>query len=118
MREDTSLIHQPDLYYFNSAADWSIAAQQGRLRHADKVFEFERDVNLSRHDEGDPLQLRAASMLFKPENETAHFSQALDVTSPRLRLTAESAKLDFKHGRHVFNQVKAVYDDNHAHQPG
>ncbi len=118
VREDISLMQQPDLYYFSNSADWSITSGLGRLRHEDNILEFEEQVRLSQLSDQEPMQVTTEKVVFESQSEIIRFPGVLALTSSRLRLNAVSGEFNFKLGHHQFNQVNAIYHAKQAHEPG
>jgi LPS export ABC transporter protein LptC len=117
VREDISLIQQPDIRYFSDDADWLMAAKKGKLIHKSEIIELQQKASIRRNQINNSMHLISEQMIFNPDQETVELPVALTMHSDQLDLKAQSAMLDMKHERHVFQRVNATYQTAKPHEP-
>jgi LPS export ABC transporter protein LptC len=117
VREDISLIQQPDIRYFSADADWLMAANQGKLIHQEDIIELQQKASIKRNQLNSPMLLTSEQMIFNPDQETVELPVALRMKNNQLDLKAQSAMLDMKHEHHIFQRVNATYQTAKAHEP-
>jgi LPS export ABC transporter protein LptC len=117
VREDISVIQQPDMQYFADDANWSMTAQKGTLTHQTDLYEFQQQVSVQRLQADQSMLLTSDQMIFNPDQKTMNLPVALQMTSNRLNLHAASAMLDMKNEQHVFQRVNATYNPAKSHEP-
>ena len=118
VREDISMIQQPDIRYFDQQADWQMSSRQGKLIHQDETLELNQDASLQRQRPQQWLLVKSEQMIFHPNQETIHLPQPLTLHSNELELKADSARLDIKNNHHLFQRVSAIYQTAGSHEPG
>lgn len=117
VREDISLIQQPDFRYFADKADWLISARQGRLLHQTKIYELEQQVAIKRNLANQSLRLSTEQMTFNPESKIVEIPVALRLIDNKLDLHAQSAVLDMHKQQYIFQRVNAIYHTEQNHEP-
>ncbi len=117
VREDISIIQQPDIRYFSDSADWLMAAEQGKLIHREDIIELQQKASIKRNQINSSMHLTSEQMIFNPDQETVELPVALRMQKDQLDLKAQSALLDMKHEHHVFQRVNAIYQTTKAHEP-
>jgi LPS export ABC transporter protein LptC len=117
VREDISVIQQPDIHYFADNGDWSMSAREGKLIHKTDIYEFQQQVEIQRTHTSQAMQLTSEQMIFNPDKKTLKLPVALQMKTDRLDLHAASAMLDMKNEQHVFQRVNAIYETVKAHEP-
>jgi LPS export ABC transporter protein LptC len=117
VREDISILQQPDIRYFDKTADWIMSANQGKLIHQREIIELNQKASIQRHQLKGSMLLTSEQMIFDPDRETVKLPVALRMQDENLDLKAQSAMLDIKHEHHVFQGVNAIYQTPKAHEP-
>jgi len=117
VREDISIIQQPDIRYFDTNADWIITADQGKLMHKSETVELHRKASIQRNQIRGSMHLTSEQMIFNPDQETVKLPVALRMQNENLDLKAQSAMLDMKNEHHVFQGVNATYRTEKTHEP-
>jgi LPS export ABC transporter protein LptC len=117
VREDISIIQQPDIRFFNNEADWMMTASKGKLIHQDETFELSQQASLQRQQTEQWLHITSEQMLFYPDQETIKMPVSMRMQSADLDLNADSAMLDMKNNHHVFQRVNATYQTTSTHEP-
>lgn len=117
VREDISIIQQPDIRYFSAQADWMMSAQQGKLIHQSDIIELQQKASVKRNQLDNSMHLTSEQMIFNPDLDTVELPVALRMQSNQLDLNAQSALLDMKHDHHVFQRVNATYQTVKSHEP-
>lgn len=109
LREDISMMTQPDILYHSDDANWSIQAENGKMQHKDETIELSSNVRIRRDNAEEPMLITSEHLRLEPTAELAHFDQPLQMDTPQLSLQAQSAVLQMERGQHLFNRVSAVY---------
>lgn len=117
VREDISMIQQPDIRLFDIKADWIMSARTGKLIHQQDTFELTQNAFLERQLSQKWIKVSSEQMIFYPEQEAIKMPVALTMRSADLELNAGSAMLDMKNDRHIFQRVNATYQTAGAHEP-
>lgn len=118
IQEDISVIRQPFIDYQGKPQRWTLSAQQGVLQHQSEVFELQEQVNLTRFDANDRMQLSTERMILTTQNDLVVIPQRLQLSTGSLQLQANSATLDVSNNQYRFNGVKATYQDRGIHETG
>lgn len=117
IREDTSQLTQPTLDYHVDSAQWKLTANKGSFQHEPEIFQLQDQARISRLN-ADPFVLNSELLIFETQTERLSVPQALNINSPTLNLSAQSAILDLKTSRYQFNRVVATYENRNQHEPG
>jgi LPS export ABC transporter protein LptC len=117
VREDVSIIQQPDIRYFDKNADWIMTAEQGKLMHQSEIFELHQKASIQRNQTKGFMHLTSEQMIFNPDLETVKLPVALRMQDKNLDLKAQSAMLDMKNEHHIFQGVNAIYRTDKTHEP-
>ena len=116
--DSISVIRQPFIDYQGKPQRWTLSAQQGVLQHQSEVFELQEQVNLTRFDANDRMQLSTERMILTTQNDLVVIPQRLQLSTGSLQLQANSATLDVSNNQYRFNGVKATYQDRGIHETG
>ena len=112
-REDVSRVRQPRIEYRLPQQRWRLQAEQGELRHREDRLLLERGVRLQR--DGDrPMRLDTEQLQLYSVARIATLPLPLVLQTPRLRLEADSARLQLDNGRYRFDGVRAVHQPPEA----
>jgi LPS export ABC transporter protein LptC len=114
VKDDTSIVLEPEIRYIAGATSWNMRAQRGKMLHQQDAIELTNSVRIQRETADDPMQLSSEHLRLESLNEVVFFDHPLTLQSPRLRLNAQSAVLRIERGLHEFRGVRVIYHDQGA----
>ncbi|MDJ0833460.1 MAG: LPS export ABC transporter periplasmic protein LptC [Gammaproteobacteria bacterium] len=118
IREDVSQIEQPFIIYQADPHEWRASAEQGSLSHQQELLQLNRQVDLQRIGNQQPLQLNTEVMILETRNDQIELPEAVKITTDTMILHADNASLDILKNYYQFNQVRATYHRRNGHEPG